>query len=835
MKLTTLDKKIQILEYIASSSGAYYSFNLTQDRIPGVVTQYVDGKAYNANKLAKLPRNCRFSEYIAFWGNQLSGQEADDYFAFFKREHLLNRYCCGEQHLQFTYWTTTVTMVPMLAEQHIFLFRDEETEDVLGITYIIDQTEKHKDSEYTRLLEQGNKTLAMDLFAERRFLDVLARDYYTVYHVDLNTDTSVLLKSDPAITATKISNSQLRKPKCYSQRISQYANLYVVDGSRQDFLRQTNRDFLMKALETSQRHSFRYRSLPNEAGYQYFEAQLIRLNSTRWDGHMLLAFRYIDDVIDAEQKHQMEIEEQMAQKRNQLEIISAISSIYYAIFRIDLETDTYEKISCREEVSYLYGNDSSASRELNNLCNSFIDPKDRGRMLEFFHIPSLARRIGKRESIEAECLTLDGNWHRAYFIPKTRDSQGNATQVLYVTKMITEEKQREKALITMAETAADANAAKTEFISQVAHDVRTPMNAMFGFLEIAKANLDDRERVDYCLEKIRSAGEFLKELANDILDISRMESGKMHLQPESVNLKALLQDFCATMDYSKLEKKLTFHHDFSGLLWDQVILDPLRLRQIYSNVLTNALKYTPDGGSVSFTVWQEEGSRPGMVQLLCTVADTGIGMSEAFMERMFEKFERATDTRINKVSGHGLGLSIVKQMVELMGGTIQVRSALGQGTTVRICLEVPCVADSDSSRDDPPVQRRKSCRGLHLLVAEDNKLNEEVLVELLKMEGITCDCAEDGQICLQKFQAAAPGTYDAILMDMQMPNMTGPEAARALRALPSAEAATIPVFAMTANALKDDVQECLKAGMNQHLAKPIDMAALLDALARYTM
>lgn len=257
--------------------------------------------------------------------------------------------------------------------------------------------------------------------------------------------------------------------------------------------------------------------------------------------------------------------------------------------------------------------------------------------------------------------------------------------------------------------------------------------------------------------------------------------------------------------------------------------DILRMKQIYANILSNAIKYTPDGGKVCFHVHQEMVPEKGYVCIVAEISDTGIGMSEEFMEKMFNKFERATDTRVNTVSGYGLGLSIVKQLVDLMGGTLKVESRLGKGTTVRVSLKVTYLESVQGGWEQEETAATDVCRGLHLLVAEDNELNREVITELLGLHGITCDCAEDGSICLEQFKQVKREYYDAILMDMQMPNMNGIDAAKQIRMLP--EGKTIPIIAMTANALQSDVEKCLEAGMNRHLSKPVDIRVLLKTLA----
>lgn len=579
---------------------------------------------------------------------------------------------------------------------------------------------------------------------------------------------------------------------------------------------------------------------------QKYQEQIYRLKSKdgyRWVADTAMQMQiggetffqgFISDItMLVEERKQREKElARIEQERQQNEALVALGQNYHAIFHIDLETDTYTEISCREEIKDYYNySESSAVKMLAEVCDKIVDAKYTLRMKRFFDLKNVTQRLSKREFIEAECITKSGNWHRARLIAKRRDASGKVTHILYVTQMIDDEKQYEEHLVAKAEHADYANRSKSMFISQVAHDIRTPMNSILGFLEIAEANINNSDKVQYSLEKIRVAGEYLKALANDVLDIGRMEDGRLTLQPKELNFSKMLDDFVESMKNAKFDKNQVFRVNIHDISHEWIIVDTLRLKQIYTNVMTNAIKYTPDGGMIEFTVYQEETAVPDHVRIVTSISDTGIGMSEEFMKKMFTKFERGTDTRINKVSGHGLGLSIVKQLVDLMGGTIEVRSQLGEGTTFTIQLEVPCVQQTTSEAVITRENYAEVCAGMHLLVAEDNELNREVITEILAMYDITCECTEDGSVCLKRFQEAAEGTYDAILMDMQMPVMNGLDATRQIRALSMPWAKTIPIIAMTANAMKQDVQRCLDAGMNRHLSKPVDVTQMLKTLS----
>lgn len=710
------------------------------------------------------------------------------------------------------------------------IIRANEDVIIQGFIYDISNFIVAREKQQSRLRTIQKRhldSLEVQLYSERKYLDVLTRDFGAVYHVNLKKNTSMLIKVDKNISRYDTVRANLHCENNYMNRMDIYAEQFVASAYREEFKQIIKPENIMRELKHTPRYSYRYRALQVEDGQHNFEMQVIRINDNPEDGNVLIAFRYIDHLITEEQRQHMELEERLERERTQNEVLSALGGIYHAIFEIDLPSDRYTKIACRKEVEHYYDEgESSASRILSKICEIAVDDRYANRMRRFFDLETLAERLMYREFVEAECVTKEGSWHRARLIAKRRNKNGLVSQVLYVTQIIDDEKQYEEHLLTKAQYADYANRAKTDFISQVAHDIRTPMNAIFGFLEIAEASKDDWERVEYSLKRIRSAGEFLKGLVDDVLDISRMEKGMMTMQPVEFELTKEMRGFADAMANSKFEKHQNFRFQLFDITHDFVVVDPLRLKQIYTNLISNAIKYTPNGGDVQFLVRQEESQKEGYVRLIATIADNGIGMSEEFMEKMFHKFERATDTRVNEVSGYGLGLSIVKQIVNLMDGKLDVQSELGKGTTVCVELEVPYVDKPLLAEIEPVAEAEVNCEGLHLLIAEDNELSREMIAELFELHGISCDCAENGFVCLDYFESSKAGTYDAILMDMQMPGMNGIETTVKIRESSHSEAKTIPIIAMTANALKDDVQRCLDAGMNYHMSKPIDMKCL---------
>lgn len=427
---------------------------------------------------------------------------------------------------------------------------------------------------------------------------------------------------------------------------------------------------------------------------QKYQEQIYRLkgkNGYRWvmdttmqmeiDGEFFYQ-GFISDITDfiIEQEQREKKLARLERERQQNEVFAALGKIYHAIFQIDLETDSYQEIFCRDDIKAYYDYaEHSAGKVLGQLCEKVVAQKDAKRMHSFFNLSTMAQRLKDCEFVEAECVTQYGNWHRARLIAQRRNEMGCVTQVLCVTQVIDDEKQYEAHLVAKAEHADYANQSKTTFISQVAHDIQTPLNSIFGFLEIAEANAEDAQKVRYSLDKIRNAGTFLKALVSDVLDIAKMEDGRMVLQPVEVSLTQLAEEFTVAMQNTRPDKQQIFRMNVRNICHDWILADPLRLKQIYTNVAANAIKYTPNGGIIDCCICQEEIPGTDRVRVVTTISDTGIGMSDAFMEKMFTKFERETDTRINKINGYGLGLPIVKELVDLMGGlsALSDRSAAG--------------------------------------------------------------------------------------------------------------------------------------------------------------
>ena len=382
-----------------------------------------------------------------------------------------------------------------------------------------------------------------------------------------------------------------------------------------------------------------------------------------------------------------------------------------------------------------------------------------------------------------------------------------------------------------AQDANAANIAKTTFLNHMSHDIRTPMNAIVGFTDIAMKRKPDKE-VENCLKKIRQSSEYLMILINDVLDISRIESGKLEYKPVPADLRDIINTVLSIAKGYMENRDLNLHVSREELITPYVMADELRIREVLLNIISNAVKFTKDGGTISFVAENCPGNDEHHVIVRYRISDTGIGMSEEFQSRIFDEFTQENDGARTSYKGTGLGMAIAKKYVDLMGGKIEVSSRQGVGSTFTV--EIPLrIAEQVLTEKEEKLRKDMDLHGLHVLLAEDNDLNAEIAVSLLEEQGMIVTRAADGKSALLKFCNTAPGTFDLILMDIMMPEMNGYETTKAIRNLSDRpDGKEIPIIAMTANAFAEDVQAALDAGMDDHVAKPMDMDILISAIEK---
>ena len=385
------------------------------------------------------------------------------------------------------------------------------------------------------------------------------------------------------------------------------------------------------------------------------------------------------------------------------------------------------------------------------------------------------------------------------------------------------------------QTAENANKAKTDFLSNMSHDIRTPMNAIIGMTSLIRHDAGNKDKVIEYADKIDISSQHLLGIINDVLDMSKIEAGKTVFKYTDFSMPDLIEELNTIFQPQIAERNQTLMVIKENIRHEWVNGDQVHLMQIFSNLLSNAVKYTQEGGKIQFLVEECETKSSVYAKYRFLVSDNGMGMSADFKETIFDPFTRAEGSVTNKIQGTGLGMAITRNLVEAMGGTIDVESELGQGSCFEVLIDLRIAEDRKvvlTAQEEIDEPDSNTLKGMRFLCAEDNELNAEILMELLKIEGAECIICENGERVLEAFEQSAPGDYDMILMDVQMPVMNGYDATRAIRRSTHELAKTIPIIAMTANAFSEDIQYSLAAGMNAHISKPVDMKTLEKTIRR---
>ena len=536
-------------------------------------------------------------------------------------------------------------------------------------------------------------------------------------------------------------------------------------------------------------------------------------------------------------KEQLEGEEfpitlgkQVQQARHEVE---ALSAGYSYICLINLETGDVELIK-GNNIPGLNGRYTQIDHNiLLEQVNRLITEPFIESSVEFYDSNTIAKRLEGKNSLFYTCERTDGTWILSMIVPQKYDENGRVVSVLLANRDFTEEKKRElkqeEALRQEKIKAEKANEAKSIFLFNMSHDIRTPINAIVGYSQLMKKELTNPKLVHY-QEMIEQSSKLLLSIINNVLDMARVESGKMELDENYNVVGNILQVVCDAFEGEATRKNIEITRNIS-VKHKHVMVDATKMQEILSNLISNAIKYTPEDGHVSIDIQELECEREGYVLFQTKVSDTGIGMSEDFLPSLFELFARERNTTISKIPGTGLGMAIVKNFVDLMDGSIEVESELGEGSTFTITIPHK-IADKDYTNRNIESSNVSDIdfKGKRILLAEDNELNAEITTTILSEMGFEVKAVEDGILCVNEIQHQLANTYDLILMDIQMPNMDGYKATHCIRHLSQPEKANIPIIAMSANAFEEDKKKAFDVKMNDYITKPIDFQKMEEVL-----
>ena len=529
----------------------------------------------------------------------------------------------------------------------------------------------------------------------------------------------------------------------------------------------------------------------------------------------------------------------MQQMEKEYYLINAIASIYEVNVLIHPGENTWEVILDTPKFKEVTNGIRKADQMLEAITEKLVVPSARENFRQFADPVSVTERMEGRKFLAETFETVNGKWYQALLVPQIYGNEKKANTVIFLLRNVSENKKREleyqEQLKISTEQAVIANASKTDFLRRMSHDMRTPINGIRGMTDICMDNCENTEKVRECLSKIRTSSDFLLELINNVLDMSKIEAGETEKEQTAFDIQKVFEDAAMIISTQARELGIDFQKEDLQGEHRYLLGSPLNVQRIFQNIMSNAIKYNHPGGKVKVSLKEVSSTEDQAVfHFIC--ADTGIGMSPEFQKKAFDIFAQEHVTARTTYKGCGLGLPIVKKTVELMGGTVDLISEEGKGTTFTVSFSLQIDKDHIPEKSEPEESSEaevKKLQGIRILVAEDNELNLEIENYMLTEEGAEVTDAHNGKEAVDIFAGSAPGTYDVILMDIMMPVMNGLEAARAIRELNHPDAEKIPIIAVSANAFADDIKASRESGMNDHLSKPIDYTKVTDVIRKY--
>lgn len=681
-----------------------------------------------------------------------------------------------------------------------------------GYHYVSESVEKEGNSilhghisdvtEFIREKEQNN------------ILSALTMDYTSLVLCDLKQDTVEVIKQDASCAEMNWHS--------YSESLNYFYDNVLMKDSCPNYMDILSNASLMRTLKERGSFEWHFQIVPDENGISNLGARAVFLYEDLNHFKIIMGFRPIDEIVKREKVLEL-----------QREIIEGLGKEYFSVLLLELDSGqifSYREVGengkriadfCRK-----YGN--QWCELLPAYADEIVTDESRENFLDQLSLDALC---SKQDDFSMTYEFKMGDhiiYHQtriAYVYKKDR-SRVAVIGTRNIDDLIKKERMQEAKLKEAYILAENANKAKTDFLNNMSHDIRTPMNVILGYNELMKQYLTDPILVDY-QNKIEQSGKLLLSIINNVLDMARIESGKMVVEERAEQIGLVVEEIESVFESSAQEKNIVFTTsvdvDHTHVLWDG-----FKVREILMNLVGNAFKYTPEGGHIAIDVKELDCARSGYVRIQTQVKDTGIGMSEDYLPTLFDSFSREYNTTIGKVSGTGLGMAIVKNLVDMMDGDICVKSKLDEGTCFTLTFEHR-IADADSiewNQELDVLDEKSILEGKRVLLVEDNDLNAEIAMAILEQSGLILDRVEDGLACVNRLSEVDADLYDLILMDIQMPNMNGYEATRKIRQFENVKKASIPILAMTANAFEEDKKMAIEAGMNGHISKPIDVSVL---------
>ena len=678
-----------------------------------------------------------------------------------------------------------------------------------------------------------------ELAEQVAIINALSQSFRNVYVANLEDGTAKVIRLADSYNVRVIRDvAEIIFP--FDDVVDRWVRETVHPDDKERIKSTINMENLRKIFSEQKQYVGTYRNI--EDGVQhYYQYDFRRVGDTE---NIVAGFRLIDAIVEEqtarEKKEKELIEANLREEKEHSEVMSSLSTIYSTIFRADIDTSRYDILTCVPLMRKVVAASGNFDDVKDEIIASFIEPEFRDSMRAFLDFNTLSERLKDVNTITMDYKAPAGQWIQARIVVKRRDNEGVAREILYVARDVTEEKVRDleqqEALTHALVAAQQASKAKTTFLNNMSHDIRTPMNAIIGFTALAQTHIDDRIQVQDYLDKINTSSTHLLGLINDILDMSHIESGKVKLKETAVHIPGLLHDLCTMLQGLVNSKNQKLSVDTLKVIHEDVLTDKIRLNQVLLNIVGNAIKFTQSGGDIIIRLIEKPCSLKNYATYEFSVRDNGIGMTQEYLGHIFETFSREHSSTVSGIQGSGLGMAITRNIVDMMGGDIRVESEEGKGSlftvTMNLRLAGEIVKNEPAAALPGEKEKKKTYdySGRRALLVEDNELNREIAISLLEETGMLVDSVNDGDVAVSTINQQPSDKYDLIFMDIQMPKMDGYTATREIRTLPDNKKAAIPIVAMTANAFEEDKRKSYEAGMDGYISKPVSITAIAKVL-----